>query len=159
MAWWKLLTANLRRLQQLSWSERWLLLEAFLALPLVALGVRGFGLRPIQAILVNPRPLDHNPDEDSQELLLPRACAIARIVAIAARHGLWRPKCLTQSLVLWWFLRRRKIDGDLRIGVQPKGDRLEAHAWVTFQGVVLNDGDDVHLRFAPFAKPIIPGPR
>jgi hypothetical protein len=153
------LTANLRRVQQLSWSERWLLFEACLAMPLVALGVRGFGLRPIQTILVNPRPLDHNPDQDSQELLLPRALGIARIVAIAARHGLCRPKCLTRSLVLWWFLRRRKIDGDLRIGVQPKGDQLEAHAWVTFQGVVLNDGDDVHLRFAPFAKPIIPGPR
>ena len=153
------MTTKLRKVQQLSWSERRLLLEAFLVLPLVALGVRVFGLRPIQTILANPRRLDHNLDEDSGKLLLPRACAIARIVGIAARHGLGRPKCLTQSLVLWWFLRRQQIDGDLRIGVQPKGDQLEAHAWVTFQGVVLNDGDDVHLRFAPFAKPIIPGPR
>ena len=153
----KLLTANLRKLQQLSWSERWLLLQAFLALPLVALGVRGFGLRPIHAILANPHPLEPTLDEDTGRLLLLRACAIARILKIAARHGLWRPKCLTQSLVLWWFLRRQKIDGDLRIGVQPKGGRLEAHAWVTFQGVVLNDADDVHQRFAPFAKPIIPG--
>jgi hypothetical protein len=153
------LTANLRKLQQLSWSERWLLLQAFLALPLVSLGVRGFGLRPVHTLLANLQALDQNLDEDSGKLLLPRAYAIARIVKIAARHGLWRPKCLTQSLVLWWFLRRQKIDGDLRIGVQPKGDRLEAHAWVTFQGVVLNDGDDVHQRFAPFAKPIIPGQR
>jgi hypothetical protein len=153
------LTAKLRKLQQLSWSERWLLLEAFLALPLVALGVRVFGLRPIQTILVNPRLPDHKPDEDSGELLLPRAFAIARMVEIAARHGVWQPKCLAQSLVLWWFLQRQKMDSDLRIGVQPKGGQLEAHAWVTFRGVVLNDGDDVHLRFAPFAKPIIPGPR
>ena len=157
MAWWKLLTANLRRLQQLSWSERGLLLQAFLALPLMALGVRAFGLRPVHAFLANLSPLDQNLDEDSRKLLLPRACAIARIVKIGARHGLWRPKCLTQSLVLWWFLRLQKIDGDLRIGVQPKGDRLEAHAWITFQGLVLNDGDDVHLRFAPFVEPIIPG--
>ncbi len=153
------MTANLRKLQQLSWSERWLLLQAFLALPLVSLGVRGFGLRPIHAILVYPRPLDQNLDKDSGKLFLLRAWAIARIVKIAARHGLWRPKCLTQSLVLWWFLRRQKIDGDLRIGVQPEGDRLEAHAWVEFQGVILNDDDDVHQRFAPFAKPIIPGGR
>ena len=152
----KLLTANLRKLQQFSWSERWLLLQAFIALPLVALGVRAFGLWPVQTFLDNLRPLDQTLDEDFQKLLLPRAYTIARIVKIAARHGLWRPKCLAQSLALWWFLRRQKIDGDLRIGVQPKGERLEAHAWVTFQGVVLNDGDDVHLRFAPFAKPIIP---
>jgi Transglutaminase-like superfamily len=155
----KLLTANLRKLQQLSWSERWLLLQAFLILPLVALGVRGFGLRPVHTFLANLRPLDQTLDEDSGKLLLPRAGAIARMVKIAARHGPWRPKCLTQSLALWWFLRRQKIDGDLRIGVQPNGDQLEAHAWVTFQGVVLNDGDDVHQRYAPFSKPIIPGGR
>jgi hypothetical protein len=149
----------LRKVQQLSWSERRLLLEAFLTLPLVALGVRVFGLRPIQTILFNPRPPDHHLDENSGKLLLPRACAIARLVGIAVRYGLGRPKCLTQSLVLWWLLRRQQIDGDLHIGVQPKGDQLEAHAWVTFQGVVLNDADDVHLRFPPFAKPIIPGPR
>jgi hypothetical protein len=157
VAWLKLLTANLRKVQELSWSERWLLLEAFLALPLVALGVRGFGLRPIHTFLANLRPLDQNLDEDSGKSFLPRACAIARLIEIAARHGLWRPKCLTHSLVLWWFLRRLKIDGDLRIGVQPKGDQLEAHAWVTFQGVVLNDADDVHQRYAPFANPIVPG--
>jgi hypothetical protein len=153
------LTAKLRKLQQLSWSERWLLLQVFIALPLVALGVRAFGLRRVHTILGNPGPLDPTPDEDFQKLLLPRAYTIARIIKIAARHGLWRPQCLAQSLVLWWFLRRQKIDADLRIGVQPKGDRLEAHAWVTFQDVVLNDSDDVHLRFAPFAKPIIPGRR
>jgi hypothetical protein len=153
------LTAKLRKLQQFSWSERLLLLQAFLVLPLIALGVRGFGLRRVYTIMANLHPLEPTPDEDSGRLLLPRACAIARIVKIAARYGLWRPKCLAQSLALWWFLRRQKIDGDLRIGVQPEGGRLEAHAWVTFQGVVLNDGDDVHLRFAPFAKPIVPGGR
>lgn len=155
----KLLTANLQKLQQLSWPERWLLLQAFLALPLVALGVRGFGLRPVHTLLAHLRPLDQNLDEDAGRLLLPRACTIARMVKIAARHGLWRPKCLPQSLALWWFLGRQKIDGDLHIGVKPNGDQLEAHAWVEFQGVVLNDGDDVHRRYAPFAQPIIPGRR
>jgi hypothetical protein len=155
----KSLTANLRKVQQLSWSERRLLLQAFLVLPLVALGLRGFGLGPVQTLLSNLQPLGPNPDEETGKLLLPQAQAIARLVKIAARHGLWRPKCLAQSLTLWWLLRRRKIGGDLRIGVQPQGGRLEAHAWVTCQGVVLNDGDDVHLRYAPFAKPIIPGRR
>ena len=150
------MTANLRKLQQLSWSERWLLLQAFLALPLVALGVRAFGLGPVHTILDNLCPLEQTRGEDSGKLLLLRAFAITRIVKIAARYGFWRPKCLAQSLALLWFLRRQKIDGDLRIGVQPKGDQLEAHAWVEFKGVVLNDGDDVHQRFTPFAKPIIP---
>jgi hypothetical protein len=151
------LTSKLRKLQQLSWSERRLLLQAFLALPLVALGVRGFGLRPVQTILANLHPLKPTLDEDTGGLLLRRANTMARMVQIAARNSFWQPKCLAQSLVLWWFLRRQKINGDLCIGVQPEGGRLEAHAWVTFRGVVLNDADDVHRRFPPFAKPIIPG--
>jgi hypothetical protein len=105
VACWKLLTANLRKLQQLSWSERWLLFQAFLTLPLVDLGVRGFGLRPVHATLVNLRTLPQNLDEDSQKLLTGRVRAIARLVQVAARHGLGRPKCLAQSLTLWWLLR------------------------------------------------------
>jgi hypothetical protein len=33
---------------------------------------------------------------------------------------------------------------------------LEAHAWVEFHGVILNDSQDVHLRFPPFNRAIIP---
>jgi len=144
------LTANLRKVQQLSRPERWVLLQACLALPLVALGVRGFGLRPVHAILIKLSPLPPKLNEDSQEFLTGRALAVARLVQIAGQHGLGRPRCLVQSLTLWWFLRRRQINADLRIGVSPQGDRLEAHAWVEFHGLVLNDGDDVRQRFAPF---------
>jgi hypothetical protein len=156
VAWWSLSTANLEKLQQLSCSERWLLFQAFLMLPLVALGLRGFGLRQVHAILANCQPRDQNPRLDSGTSLLPRARAIARLVQVAARYGLGRPKCLAQSLTLWWLLRRQKIAGELRIGVKPTGDRVEAHAWVEFQGIILNDSQDVHLRFTPFKETIIP---
>jgi hypothetical protein len=53
-------------------------------------------------------------------------------------------------------LRRRGIDGALRIGVRKAGDRLEAHAWVAYQGVVLNDRADVNLAYTPFDRAIEP---
>ena len=154
MAWWKLLTANLRKVQKLSWSERWLLVQAFWLLPLTALSLHCLGLRRICDISARWHPPPQNPGGDSEQLLC-RAFSTAQLVQAAARYGLCSPKCLSKSLVLWWLLKRQGIPGVLRIGVSPLGERLEAHAWVEFQGVVLNDSDDVHQRYAPFHGDIL----
>jgi hypothetical protein len=45
---------------------------------------------------------------------------------------------------------------ELRIGVRKSAGALEAHAWVEYQGLVLNDRDDVCQRFAAFARPLVP---
>jgi hypothetical protein len=130
------------------------LVLAFLALPLVVLGLRCFGLRRVQARLQQglSRPLR----SDDQRTGLDQARATAHLVQVAARHGFFRPTCLAQSLVLWWLLRRQELAGELRIGVKPEPDRLEAHAWVEFQGLALNDNEDVSQRFAPFPREISP---
>jgi len=53
-------------------------------------------------------------------------------------------------MVLCWQLRRRKIPAELRLGVQKRAERFEAHAWVELQGVVLNDADETHIHFVSF---------
>lgn len=146
---------KLNKAWQLSGADRWLLVQAFLALPLVALGLRFFGLRRLQARLQEGLTMPLPADDRRTDL--DRARATARLVQVAVRHGLFRPTCLPQSLVLWWLLRRQGIAGELHIGVRPEPNRLEAHAWVEFQGLVLNDSEDVARRFAPFPREI--GPR
>ena len=61
-----------------------------------------------------------------------------------------------QSLALWWLLRRQGIASDLRLGMRKDASRFEAHAWVEYLGRVLNDRNDVHRRFAPFDRAIVP---
>ena len=134
-----------------------MLAQAFLALPLVALGLRCWGLRRLHARLNQGLALA--PHSSALKSDLDQARATARLVQAAARYGLFRPTCLPRSLVLWWLLRRQGLAGELRIGVKPEASRLEAHAWVEFQGAVLNDSADVHLRFAPFKEEIIPSGR
>ena len=75
---------------------------------------------------------------------------IARLVGIAANHGLYRATCLRQSLVLGWLLRRRRIPAELRIGVRKDGDDLQAHAWVELEGQALNDPAGVSQTYAAF---------
>lgn len=78
---------------------------------------------------------------------------IARMELAVARHLPFRTNCLEQSLVLQWLLKRRGIPAEMRIGVRKEANRFEAHAWVEFQGAVLNDAVNEHHHFVPFERP------
>jgi hypothetical protein len=87
---------------------------------------------------------------------MPLARRVTALAEAAFRRLPYHPTCLRRSLTLWWLLRRRGIDGELRIGVRKVGDRLEAHAWVQYQGVVLNDREDVNGAYTPFDRALEP---
>lgn len=66
----------------------------------------------------------------------------------------WVPgNCLSRSLALLYVLRARGHDADLRLGVSLAGGSFAAHAWVTHDGTVLNDTQDVATRYVPFSSP------
>jgi hypothetical protein len=75
-------------------------------------------------------------------------------VGIAARHAPYRGNCLSQSLTLWWLLLGQGIQSDLRIGVTSPPGRFEAHAWIEYDGAVINDRPDIGLLFRKFDRPI-----
>jgi hypothetical protein len=152
--WWSLSPANWQKFMELPRPEQWLLLQALLVLPLIGLGLRLLGLRRLQNLLSHC-PLKEPggvPEEEISDL----AQVHARIVEIAARHGLYRATCLRQSLALWWLLRYHGVETNLRIGVKSGAIRLEAHAWVELQGQPLNDAEDVEQHFSPFSQAIAP---
>jgi hypothetical protein len=60
-------------------------------------------------------------------------------------------------MVLQALLRRQGIDSGLHLGVRKDSGPFEAHAWVEIDGVVVNDSEDVRIRYAAFANPISPG--
>jgi hypothetical protein len=131
-------------------SDRLLVLQAAIAGPLVraALGVLGFrrcylGLEKLARLPRTPALPPAAQDEVARA---------ARLVQAAWRHGPLDPHCLTQSLTLWWLLRRRGIDSDIRIGVRKVGEELEAHAWVEWSGTALTDHPQVSRKFAPLVS-------
>ena len=140
-----------RKLKKLSRSELNLLVRSLLLLPLTAVCIKLFGFRRLYAAIAFSNKKWYN-----LELNKNNAYVIARMVSLASNRGLYRPNCLQKSLVLWWLLRDRGIESDLRIGVRKQDGSLEAHAWVEYQGDVLNDTTDVKERFAPFAGAIGP---
>ena len=85
---------------------------------------------------------------------LQNARATMRMVRAAAWHGPYQAKCLPQSLTLWWLLLRQGIESDLRFGARKEEGQMEAHVWVEFNGLPLNDTFDVDQRFKPFEQSV-----
>jgi hypothetical protein len=126
--------------------ERRVLGEALVLLPAACAGLKLAGLRRTRALLARLAregrtrgPLD--------------AQAIARLVAIAARHGPIRARCLSASLTLESLLRRYGLEGELRLGVRRHEGRFEAHAWIEHRGVALTGASGAAAGFAAFASP------
>ena len=82
---------------------------------------------------------------------LSEARVAARMVSVAARHGVYRTNCLKQSLVLWWLLGRRGISSEIKIGVNKEGaGPLNAHAWVECGGHPLIGSEYTKQQFSAF---------
>lgn len=150
LRWFKSLVRKGRIWDRLSWEERLLLLQAFVLLPLVAVSIKLWGMQRTQSALAS---LPHQAMSMSSEVLLPQAEKTARMVGMATRYSAWT-NCLKKSLVLWYLLRCQGIVSELRIGVRREQGEFQAHAWVEYQGIVLNDTPNVRQHFAMFEHPI-----
>ncbi len=139
----------IRKLMQLSaWQWR-VLLGSVIIVPFVYMRLRlGGSKTTLDAALRSDTARSGLTAED--ELALAKQTAYA--MAAAVKYGLWKPNCLTRSLALGWFLSRRKIPFEIKIGVPGRKENpaFTAHAWVESSGVVLNDKKDVAAEYSPF---------
>lgn len=141
------LRGKLTAFRRLPAAERRLLVRAAFQLLAVDAGLRTLGFARVRRLLARGVPVGPAPASGA------RADRIAWLVAAAARHHLYPVKCLTRSLVLWRLLALRGLPSELRIGVRPGGDGLQAHAWVEHRGRVLAEPEGVDERFAALALP------
>lgn len=59
-------------------------------------------------------------------------------------------QCLPQAVAGGCLLRRSGLTPKVRLGVARAGERLDAHAWLECDGVVVI-GEDVRARYTPLA--------
>jgi hypothetical protein len=141
---------RIEQLRALSLHEWWLMITAMVLLPLVALSLWVVGFKRIKAIMSRFIAADVNlVAADKSEMEMART--ISRMVAIAARHGLYRANCLKQSIVIWWLLMRQGIYSEICIGIdKDPGNKFKAHAWVECGGINLSESEGVQQKFAAF---------
>ena len=71
------------------------------------------------------------------------ANALARRVDRWLAHGraLWRPTCLTRTLILYTLLRQHGHAPRLHLGTAGRASRFRAHAWISLGGAALAEPD------------------
>ena len=142
--------AKFDRFRHLSSSERRLLALVWLGLPLVELSLRRDGLNRTQRRLVwlanrlqkKSQGPSHSPDQ------------IVKLLNLALRYTLLRPRCLGRTLTLQWLLEIQGLRSEMRLGVRYTPTGLEAHAWLEYQGRVLNDRPEMVAQFRAFDRAI-----
>lgn len=139
-----------RRLNALPRAERGWVLSALVLLPLVSQSLRRLGFRRTEFFLNRLQANTCGARQEPAAVQLLTAQRTASLVRSVARDGISAPNCLAESVVLSWLLRRQGIDAELRIGVCKENGKFEAHAWVAFAGVTLNETDVPHERFVAF---------
>jgi hypothetical protein len=133
-------------------ADRRLFLQAAIAVPLVRTALRVVGFRRCQAALNRLTPVRVRPA--AAPPVLDDVTRLARLVRAAAHHGVVDRNCLTESMAIWWLLRRCGLESDIRIGVRIDDDgRLDAHAWVEWAGTALDEHRGISHTFPPLMRP------
>jgi Transglutaminase-like superfamily len=147
-----------QRYKELGPEAQRLFWRAAVLLPFVALSLRVRGFQRTKQHLVGRLALGTRlPVESHGET--DRVQTTCRMVRAAAHHGLGRPTCLEQSLVLWYLLEQRHISAQFRIGVRKLPEAFEAHAWVEHQGMALNQPEQAHQHYAAFDSELLESPK
>lgn len=132
----------------LSKSDRAVVINAMFLLPVVATSLKAVGLRRTQSWLARGSPGPIVPPIEQTRANVRRT---AQMVAVACRRQPLRSSCLPRTIVLWSLLRRRGIATDVRIGARSNSQgEFQAHAWLEWNGEVLNDVVDVGRQYLPF---------
>jgi hypothetical protein len=122
--------SKLRTLGALSVQDKLLFFQAWLLLLLVDIALRIFPFRQVHAWLkVSEGGIAVSADEADQMI---RRCA--DFLDLAARYHLYAMTCLRRSLTLHWLLSRQGVFTELRFGVLREDGKLQAHAWLEYQG-------------------------
>lgn len=137
------LLRKLRSFRSLPVNEQRCYFAALLLLPVVDVALRLFTWQRCYAWA--ERWARRNPPAPGS---LPSPPRMTWLVERAARHCPWPATCLRRSLTLWAFLLRSGVTSELRLGFRNPDGKFEAHAWVEWNGVPLNDAPDVRSRYA-----------
>ena len=146
----------LRKLWQLSWADRFLLVEAW-----IQLGAARFALLTTPFRRIAPRLGRQQPPPPATTQggsTSPTAKRVAWAIETMARHTPWESACLAQAIAGKYMLRRRRVASQLCLGTRKdERNQLLAHAWLIVSGLIVlgGSGQDTFIALAAFGE--LPG--
>jgi hypothetical protein len=134
-----------------SWTERGLLVEAFLFLGIARLAILVF---PFRWLVVTLGRRKNDPNNNISPSDSPYTHRIGQAVRSAAANTPWKSPCLAQAVAGQWMLRRRHISGTVYLGVakdRTQASGLSAHAWLRCGNETLTGGGRGHRQYTVVA--------
>jgi hypothetical protein len=127
-------------------TQDWLLLfQAWLLLLMVDVALRVLPFHIVQSWLKTPKRTKERPTDNAETTIRRTSDFVDR----AARHHLYPMTCLRRSLVLRWLLSRQGIFAELHFGVRREQDKLQAHAWLEYQGQPIGEREALTNQYMP----------
>jgi hypothetical protein len=119
---------RIKKFLRLSWSDRFLFLEAFICLGITRI------LLTMPFKYIAPRLGRQTPDlpDDPNQSNLPEwAWRVAWAIETAAQHTPWESACLAQAITGKYLLKRRGLETRLFLGMKKdQSGKFLAHAWL-----------------------------
>ena len=131
---WNRFLHKLRLARGLSFSDWLALVEAWWALAVFYLALRGMSYERLGQSARSGLTAASEP--------LPAARRLHRLVGWASHMHLLSMTCLAQSLALRWMLSRRGISSQLKIGATKVSGTFHAHAWLEMDGEKIGESED-----------------
>lgn len=122
-------------------ADRRTLLSLGAMLPLVASSLRVLGFDRTRRLLERGARREARAADAAD---LAAGMRLAALAEVAGRASPLKAACLPQAFLVCWLLRRRGLDPKLEIGVQRRGEAIDAHAWVELDGVALATVQPAH---------------
>lgn len=144
------MASRLRRWRALPPGERRDSFALFVLQPLVSAALRALGYRRTLALLAATSPETLRPSRHPDALV--DAHRLAELAKAVGRHGVIETSCLRQSLAVYWLLRRRGLQPQVKLGVGRVGNAPpDMHAWVELEGEALAQPGLRHAAFGDAA--------
>jgi hypothetical protein len=87
------------------------------------------------------------PENKADEASLSQLTLVIKLSEKVAKHHIRKMNCLRRCLTQKQMLQKRGYPTRMHIGVAIDNETLKAHAWLTYQGKIINDSDDVTTRY------------
>jgi len=124
--------AKLKKLLSYSVKDWSLLVQAWSLLLAIDIGLR---ILPSEKSRMDKTTTSKEKSELEAERIIQRSSGF---LDLAARHHLYPMTCLRRSLTLQWLLSRAGLYTTLQFGVRRENENLQAHAWLDYQGQVID---------------------
>jgi hypothetical protein len=111
-----------------------------------------FEQKPFKKALQEKSPAVQTKPDNKHDQSLPYILGIIRLSEIVGRHHLRHMNCLRRCLCQQQLLAQQHYDCQLHIGVKITDNNLQAHSWLSYQGALINDSEELIKQYTELEK-------